>query len=268
MNNVAIGQSALYFNTKGGLNTAVGNNALIQNKTGSYNVAIGESALFWSDLCDNNVAIGKNAGAYSCKVTGANKNTFLGPYTDFDVSTNLYYQSTAIGYGAKITDSNQIVLGTLGQKVSIPGTITLSSSFVTPTAGQLGYRINGTNTTPTTEVVYATAYSLSSITLPVGVWQIYGVIAYACRNTSSTIDIEQYGISTGNIGSFNQTRIVTTTVHVTANWNYSKETSASVNCTSETIFTLDVQLWPSKSNMIFFDESTKGMTRFYAVRIA
>jgi hypothetical protein len=49
----------------------------------------------------------------------------LGANTGTDTSLNIYTNSTAIGYGAIISSSNRIVLGTSGQEVYIPGNLNL-----------------------------------------------------------------------------------------------------------------------------------------------
>jgi len=47
-------------------------------------------------------------------------NTYLGANTDI-LGTTTILNSTAIGYNAQITESNQIVLGTISENISIPG---------------------------------------------------------------------------------------------------------------------------------------------------
>ena len=54
-------------------------------------------------------------------------NTFIGRQADVDSSANTYDSSTAIGYGATIDASNQIMLGTTNETVVVPGTITATS---------------------------------------------------------------------------------------------------------------------------------------------
>lgn len=146
--NVAMGQSALYFNTTGKYNTAIGGTSLYNNKTGSYNAAVGASTLFknitgsyntainhdalhlnvtgsgntaigYHSLYNNikgseNVAIGFSAGAGGKTDTNVNisgtQNTWIGyesgPGTPLQLNNSI-----AIGYQAKNTQSNQVVLG-------------------------------------------------------------------------------------------------------------------------------------------------------------
>lgn len=91
-------------------------------RTDSSNTAVGYQALINNTTGSNNTVIGYNAG-YT-PTTGSN-NTFLG--TNTDASNNLFY-STAIGYGAVVDTSNQIVLGRSSESVKIPGNLIFSSS--------------------------------------------------------------------------------------------------------------------------------------------
>lgn len=148
-NNVAEGANSLYYNTTGDNNTALGSGAVCNNTTGSNNTAVGSSALeglVGQSVGEGNVAIGSqslynNEGNYNTAIgiySGLNQgngeyNTFLGANTDFDISSNNYQYSTAIGYGAKITSSNQIIMGGTGPSgypnVVIPGNLFVNGSI-------------------------------------------------------------------------------------------------------------------------------------------
>ena len=126
-NNTAIGSNSSYYTTTGSNNTSLGAGSLCNNTTGSLNTAIGSSALEGplpvGSVGNQNTAIGVQAlytnqgdqntaiGAYSALgVTGGSYNTFLGTNTStFNSAT--YSYSTAIGYGAIIDASNQIMMG-------------------------------------------------------------------------------------------------------------------------------------------------------------
>ena len=117
--NVATGRSALQNNTIGDYNTANGPYALASNIGGSNNTANGRSALYFNTAGVKNVAIGYEAGLNSM----GSYNTFLGAGTNGNYTT-----STAIGYGAQITASNQIMLGTSNEQVKVPGSIRMSGA--------------------------------------------------------------------------------------------------------------------------------------------
>jgi hypothetical protein len=126
-NNTAIGTNSSFFTTSGANNTSLGAGSLCNNTTGSLNTAIGSSALEGSlpvgSVGDKNTAIGVQAlysnmgdlntalGAYAALgVTGGSFNTFLG--SNSSTLNNISYNySTAIGYGAIIDASNQIMMG-------------------------------------------------------------------------------------------------------------------------------------------------------------
>ena len=98
--NTAVGSVAMEFNTTGSNNVGVGGAALVRNTTGTGNSAVGESAL------SNNVY-----GFY---------NTALGDSAGPDSASPGLTNTTAVGYGAVVSQSNSLVLGqnTLGK----PGT--------------------------------------------------------------------------------------------------------------------------------------------------
>lgn len=146
-NNVAIGAEAMKFNTTGDINIAIGsytlqsnttgvgnvaicNGAAGNNTSGYYNIAIGASAMTASTSGDHNIAIGSSAfynnvtgqsntvlGSFAGFNSTGNNNTFLG--TSADVTTAGINNSTAIGYNAKVSISNAIVLGTAFENIGI-----------------------------------------------------------------------------------------------------------------------------------------------------
>jgi hypothetical protein len=116
-NNTAHGFLALQKNTTGINNSAHGFLALQLNTTGINNSAHGFLALQNNTTGEKNTSIGNEAGINN---KTNNNNTFLGANSDLINNTNTWSNSTAIGYNSKITDSNQIVLGTSGETVRIP----------------------------------------------------------------------------------------------------------------------------------------------------
>ena len=114
-NNVAIGKYALQnISTNAEGNTALGLGAL--NGSNSSGTADNKRYLGGAQ----NTAVGKWAGAL-CTASNSN-NTFLGAYADIiDGSNNYINNSTAVGYGAKITKSNQIMLGSSSDVVNVGG---------------------------------------------------------------------------------------------------------------------------------------------------
>jgi hypothetical protein len=95
-------------------------------------------------------------------------------------------QTLTIASGASFSYGGGLTLG---------GNITLASTFTTPTSGQLGYTISGSNNS-TQALVSNTTRTFATIFLPVGVWMITAMPAYICTTATSTAGIYQFGIST------------------------------------------------------------------------
>lgn len=131
--NVAIGAGALATPTTASDNNAVGNNALHGTTSGRQNNAMGGSAMSGNTTGLLNAAFGDTACFYN---TSGSMNSCLGPYAgvnpandiaQFRVTTDTYLtlighgatknntaqltNATAIGSGAHVTKSHQIVLG-------------------------------------------------------------------------------------------------------------------------------------------------------------
>jgi hypothetical protein len=109
--NVAFGMYALRYNSAGNSNSALGYNALGASSTGNFNVAVGQFALGNNTTGGFNVAVGRNAGTNipSATLSTLTYDTFIGygATAQVDAITN----STAIGNGAMVTASNQVVIG-------------------------------------------------------------------------------------------------------------------------------------------------------------
>ena len=108
--NVGIGGNILMNNTVGLFNTAIGTNVYASNVNGSYNTGVGANSGN-ANLGSNNTMLGANTGQ---------------AFGD----TNIYNNSTAIGYGATVNSNNQIVLGTTTEYVKIPSTVASNSGTV------------------------------------------------------------------------------------------------------------------------------------------
>ena len=114
--NIGIGKNIFPTLTSGFQNIGIGNAIATSMATGHNNVFIGNGVATSITSTGNTVAIGTNAGRTN--TTGIN-NTYLGAFTDASLGT--YSNSTAIGFGAVIGASNEIVLGTLTEHVRTPG---------------------------------------------------------------------------------------------------------------------------------------------------
>ncbi len=92
------------------------------------NSAFGKTALYLNSTGNLNTAVGHSAGLSN---TTATKNTFIGALADLNSTGATWTNSTAIGYNAKITASNQIVLGTATETVNVPGSVQASEYTAT-----------------------------------------------------------------------------------------------------------------------------------------
>lgn len=157
--NVAIGAIALYHNTTGQHNMAVGGGALQSNTTGVGNVAVGANALAYGTTADYNTAIGMNAGFNPSpdipqyQISTDTSMVLIGYGATKDNAAQLT-NGIAIGTGAHVLASNQVVLGndsittTLlkgsvgvntispGSALDVKGTFRLSGS----TSGYVGFQ--------------------------------------------------------------------------------------------------------------------------------
>ena len=189
--NIAIGSSALYNNTYGSKNIAIGdetlytsnigNNSVIigygsakENKGSDNNTVVGYEALQSTTSnhggTDNNTAVGyqslKNcnqygniglgykAGFHNDNIKHGHYNTYIG-YETGNTATEEYEfdHSVAIGYQAKITQDNQIVLGKEDDNfvktpsVYIPGDVSMNKRLFVNNDVSLNNRLYvGSNT--------------------------------------------------------------------------------------------------------------------------
>ena len=184
--NVAVGSSALQGalvesvdasgvtqyapGSAGDNNTAIGTTSLFNNY-GNGNSALGSSALRSNLNGSNNTACGYAAGYYN---TGEN-NTFLGAHVDgvVDGSGNSdFSNSTAVGYGATISASNQMVLGVSSTSISAPGSIscgpvTATSVATTGAITAASVAATGSITAPSIGVTGAITATSAVVTGPV-----------------------------------------------------------------------------------------------------
>jgi cytoskeletal protein CcmA (bactofilin family) len=123
---IGMGQNVFPQLTTGFQNIGIGNAIATSMITGHNNVFIGNSVATSTTSTGNTVAIGTNAGFTNA--TGIN-NTYLGAFTGANAVA--YSNSTAIGYGATITASNQIKLGTANETTNIDGNLIVNKTIQT-----------------------------------------------------------------------------------------------------------------------------------------
>ena len=125
--NSAMGAHALFNNTTGNDNTASGTNTLYNNTAGNYNAANGDGALFTNTAGNNNTASGHSSltnttGSFNTASgsnalqynAGGSYNTALGAFSGPDTASTGLTNSTAIGAYTVVSQSNSLVLGSVG----------------------------------------------------------------------------------------------------------------------------------------------------------
>ena len=164
---VAIGYKALHENP-GANNTGVGNQALnAVNGSGANNTGLGYQAGTSNTSGSNNTYIGYQAGSAGTANTSGANNTFIGYQTKAN-ATN-YTTSTALGTGAEITASNQIVLGTTTETVRYNSVSPLYTTLPTYTTANIGYS-EGTGNSSITSITTTIQTLITSSTLPIGTY--------------------------------------------------------------------------------------------------
>jgi len=123
--NTAVGQRAMYSNTTGGSNTACGQNALYSNLEGTSNIAIGYQSLFLSTYGVDNNAIGYQS-MYS-NING-HYNVADGYRAFYDNTTGI--ENVAIGYYALAGSKSGVYLTAVGPNAGVSDTaLSFSSAF-------------------------------------------------------------------------------------------------------------------------------------------
>jgi len=163
--NSGFGYDALRSVTSGGTNSAFGEYECLSNLTsGSSNCAYGNGSLKSLTTTSFNTAYGYGSGY---NIDGS-YNTCIGSQADCNSGIS---NSTAIGALSVATQSNEIMLGTINEKVSIPNQ--LQFTYVTnPTYGNrsLGYSQQYIWTT-TTAIPLSPGFTIASFSnLPVGLY--------------------------------------------------------------------------------------------------
>ena len=162
VSNTGVGFFSLLNNTTGFQNTGVGY-AAMQTNTGSNNTGVGFFSLFSKTTGDGNSGFGNLAGnaitsggtntmlgstsGSSFPKTGSS-NTFVGYNTNSTIECS---GSTALGAGATVSGSNQIVLGTISEFTKIPGRIAISPTSGTSSSSGLDINWNTTSGTGYTD---------------------------------------------------------------------------------------------------------------------
>ncbi|MBK9982015.1 MAG: tail fiber domain-containing protein [Saprospiraceae bacterium] len=130
--NIAIGNESLSNNTTGSGNTALGVASLNYNSTGFNNVAMGNRALYWNTTKSNLVAVGDSAlvenGRYATTPNHSTKNTAIGSKSLMTNTTG--YSNTAVGYESLINNVSGRKNTALGTHALLNNVIGLNNTAI------------------------------------------------------------------------------------------------------------------------------------------
>ncbi len=187
-------------------NLAIGNFALNSDsaKEGTLNLGIGTQTLRYNDRGSNNVAVGHLA-LYS--KLGGDGNTAIGVGADAISPMNLN-NTTAIGYNARVDESNTVQIGNADvTKVKTSG-IVIASGFQGPLEGNATTATMAGNITATSNTTLTSLPNLNSVgTISSGTWSGSTIsVANGGTGLSTTGTNGQILISTGS-GTYTHTNL-------------------------------------------------------------
>ncbi len=107
LTNAFFGQKAGYSNNTGGSNALFGESAGFANSSGAFNSFFGRTSGLNNTVGGYNTFVGYNAGARN---TTESNNNFFGAYSNGAAGIT---NASAIGYRARVTQSNSLVLGSI-----------------------------------------------------------------------------------------------------------------------------------------------------------
>lgn len=231
--NTGIGTNALR-DTIGEYNTVLG--AFNSEFVGSYNSYLGCGAGFGAGNTKSQIPGNANyntfIGYMAGNMSGSSYNTLLGAFTSIGLngSNSPFQYSTAIGLGAQITASNQIVIGgiyngliTEYPEVFIPGQLSVNGSVsagtvaanqITMPVGNAGYKVvvNSSN-----QYTYEPLVTTTGMTVPNDTFWIinpgYQVVCYSDTNFQNEVaNINNTGSTTQMLVNSNDTIGTTSSV--------------------------------------------------------
>jgi hypothetical protein len=188
----------------------------------------------------------------------ANQKTYSGGFGDIILST-----TDTAGTGVERV---RISYNRLKTNVNIE----LPSTYTAPTSGQLGYIQQGTilnvNLSTPVTMTSGTTYYLASMTLPVGVWNVFAQYAYVFT-TGGNLTYENLSISTSATTiSLDNCLAVNNINGITGN-NRLQRINGIFSSTGSTALYPTLQLGYSTGPIPQYTGTTQTYVRFYAVRI-
>ena len=194
--NIGLGYQPLYNNTTGSSNIGIGYKALYSITSDSSNTALGNEALYNNNGGSYNTAVGQSAGKLN---TTGSYNTFIGYNTS---NSGAFSYSTAIGNNATIYGSNQILLGTINDKVITAGDASFNNRLYVNGDVSLNSHLHVANTVTAAGAMYVNNGFYSNYIESTTGGRLY--IGTQANNTS-TIVIGSLDVYTNSINTTTKT---------------------------------------------------------------
>ena len=191
-------------------------------------------------------------------------------YGDQTVSGQKTFTDNIIEKGSETIQGSLNVNGLTKVKggIYVENNINLPTSFVTPSSGQLGYKITGTNTTINLGTSASLVYKISQLTVPAGVWLLSSQVTLVNMTAATlTYVIQCQTCITPYSSSLDLDNVVSVRNHANNTftqyaWHSQQNTRVvSVNTNTTYYLLMTVQL----NNGVTMDYSTSYLT---ATRIA
>ena len=114
-------------------------------------------------------------------------------YGDQTVSGQKTFTDNIIEKGSETIQGSLNVNGLTKVKggIYVENNINLPTSFVTPSSGQLGYKITGTNTTISLVTSASLVYKISQLTVPAGVWLLSSQVTLVNMTAATLVYVIQ-----------------------------------------------------------------------------
>ena len=191
-------------------------------------------------------------------------------YGDQTVSGQKTFTDNIIEKGSETIQGSLNVNGLTKVKggIYVENNINLPTSFVTPSSGQLGYKITGTNTTIALVTSASLVYKISQLTVPAGVWLLSSQVALVNTTAATNTYIIQCQTcitpysSSLDLDNVVSTRNTTTNTFAQYAW-HSQQNTRVVSVNTNTTYYL--QMLTQFGNSVTFDYSTSYLN---ATRIA
>jgi hypothetical protein len=158
---------------------------------------------------------------------------------------------------------------TIANTLTLTNNTNLPSTQVTQTSGQLGYIHQGTilNVPSPVTMTTGTTYYLASMTLPVGLWNVFAQTSYTF-STGGTITYDYATIATNATSISNDDVLTSGNVTAGTGNGIIRRLNGIFSSTGSTVLYVNIQAVFGAGPVLQYSNTSQTYTRFYAVRIA